>query len=167
MREHIPGPGETLMLKLRRYTRDKPRTRALGRCNVIRGSACAPSFSAVDIPEARERNRQCGTLEYTQKILFRPVNHQRRYGSLVAAFILITSRHGDARCSSASPVPRRVRLSTADTEDTLIDWLVYIIVDITTISCTIFDYLSLTSLNSDGTFFHYDFESDESYDSTK
>lgn len=79
------------------------------------------------IPEARERDRQYGTLEYTQKILFRPVNHQRRYGSLVAAFILITSRPGDARCSSVSPVARRFQLSTADT---LIDRLVYdIIVD--------------------------------------
>ena len=47
MREHIPGPGETLMLKLRRYTRDKPRTRALGRCNVIPGGACAPPSFGV------------------------------------------------------------------------------------------------------------------------
>lgn len=30
MREHIPGPGETLMLKLRYYARDRPRTRLLG-----------------------------------------------------------------------------------------------------------------------------------------
>lgn len=33
------------------------------------------------------------TLEYTQKIQFPPVTHQRRHGSLVATFILITGRN--------------------------------------------------------------------------
>lgn len=92
MRGHIPGSGETLMLKLRHYTRDKPRIRSLG---TQRGSGWCMRASVIEyIPEARECHRQCGTLGYTQKILFPPVSHQRRYGSLVATFILITSRRG-------------------------------------------------------------------------
>lgn len=67
VRVYLAPVGETLMLKLRHYARN------------------ARLYLSVTDNGV--------TLEYTQKILFPPVTHQRRHGSLVATFVLITGRN--------------------------------------------------------------------------